>query len=112
VHTTRKYNFGEKVKFYINPNNPQENYGFSSGSGNSFGTLIIFIPILMIGLFMFRKANSYGAAIFKNTKVTARVSKIGTETCEDTDGRTWLEHCVYVDYEYNGRKYKNIYGCF
>lgn len=109
MFTTRKYNNEDKLEIYINPNNPQENYGFSSGNGNSAGTLIIFVPILLIGLFMFRKANSYRAAIFKNTKVTARVSKIGTENCEDTDGRTWLEHCVYVDYEYNGKKYKNIY---
>lgn len=58
---------------------------------------------------MIHKGNSYRTSITKNAKVTVRVSRIGTENREDTDGRSWLEHCVYVDYEYNGKKYKNIY---
>ena len=105
MFTTRKYDNEDKLEIYINPNNPQENYGFDSGNGSFIGALIF----LVIGLYMLCKANTYRMAFSKNAKVNARVSKIGTENCEDTDGRTWLEHCVYVDYEYNGKKYKNIY---
>ena len=102
--TSEKYKYDDKLGIYINPHNPQENYGFDDGG------VSIFEPILfVIGLYMLLKANTYRTALAKNAKVTARVSKIGTENCEDTDGRTWIEHCVYVDYEYNGKKYKNIY---
>lgn len=109
IHTSSEYNVGEKLDIYINPNNPKENHGINGGIGDYIAIFIPFIPLLLIGVYMIRKANSYRAAIFKNTKVTARVSKIGTEICEDTDGRTWSEYCVYVDYEYNGKKHKNIY---
>lgn len=109
IHTSSEYDVGDEFEIHINPNNPQENRGINGGVGDFAGMLILFIPLLFFGIYMIHKGNSYRTSITKNAKVTVRVSRIGTENREDTDGRSWLEHCVYVDYEYNGKKYKNIY---
>ena len=109
IHTSHGYDIGDKFEIHINPNNPEENQGKNGGIFVFFAPLILFIPLLLFGIYMMRKGNIYRTSIIKNAKVTVCVSKIRTEKCEDTDGRGWFEHCVYVNYEYNGKKYKNIY---
>lgn len=109
VQTSSKYDLGDRIRIHINPNNPNENKGIKSDIGDFIFLCVLFILILFFGIYIIRKGNAYRKAIIKNTIVTVCVSKIGTENCEDTDGRRWLEYCVYVDYEYNGKKYKNIY---
>lgn len=109
----RKYSdwyIGEKIEIYINPNNPEENQGINDGIGDLVACVILVsIPFLLLGIYLIYRGNIYRIAITNDTKVTVTISTIEIEDCYDLDGRHWLEYCVYVNYEYNGEKYKNIY---
>lgn len=109
LHNSGKYDRGDLLKIHIDPQRPEENYGKNQGIFDFLWPFLISVPLSFFGVYLLRRGISYSTALCRNTNVTARVSELGTEDCEDSDGRSWIEYCVYVDYEYDGKKYEKIY---
>ena len=87
VHmVSSKPTVGESMSIHINPLNPRETHGVNGGMDDFVAPiLLVDLPILLFGVFLLNKANTYRKALSSDSTITARVTKITKEEHSDSE---------------------------